>query len=779
MDSNFSIPITHLATSFRDTQPGNGDAGSRELVALLVPAAHASATITSRYVGEARKLPGVALVLTADDLGDSNRFLPLRPKESYFAENAVAYLGQPVALVVADTAEHAAAAAKAIEVRYQVSPATLGLDHALAIESFHGEPISISRGDPGTAIGKAPHSFSGTLEVGSQLPFSPEPLWVSAIPAEDDSLIIRTPSELPSRVRAAVAAATNSPESHVEIVPERLSGLTGGRQVESAYVATFAALAAKRTGRPVRLELSRELDLTLTSKRHAMRANYEVGYDDEGRILGCEIELFLDGGHRPDDSETALDQALLHADGAYFVPDFRVNGRLCRTNHITGTAVPAEGAAQGAMVMEDILSRVAHRLGISQEQIRETNLYRESDNRHSTPYGQPVACDPLQRVWNDLLNQAEIPERRAEIDRGNSVNPCYKRGLAVIPVKFGVGDPRPERNQAMALVQLLVDGSINVRLGCIDAGDGLARQVAEEAALQFGVHPAGVAVRGGDLHCTPHMTPRIGSNTVGLMRRAVADACEALKNRLRPVAAQLLAASGTNEIDADTIRFADGKVGVGVQSSANSLSFGELVDSAWRRRTNMTAIGFHRTPNLWWDREVGAGWPFSGFVCGAAAVEVQLDAFTGELRILRVDVLHQGNSAASGAAHDRAQIARALQLGFGWQLNESLRWTDQGALFPSRSSDYAIPGFGDAPLEQKIDLLPTPNLPAEFAAASGAESAVFLATAAREAAREAIRAFGTPVDPKVEVTLPAPAIPATVLAALREMSGQLAAKAGG
>ncbi|MCB1230032.1 MAG: molybdopterin-dependent oxidoreductase, partial [Verrucomicrobiae bacterium] len=267
---------------------------------------HGAGTITSKQAGEATKLPGVVLALTGEDLGEANRLRPLRPDEPLLAESAVHYHGQPVVLIVADSAETADKAAAAVDIRYHASPPTLGIDHALALESYHSEAVSISRGDPGTAIGKAPHSFEGTLDIGSQLPFPADPLWAHASPAEDHSLIIRTPSELPSRVRAAIAAVVNSPESHIEVLPVRLAGLTGGRQSESAYIATLTAIAARRTGRPVRLELSRELDLSLTAKRHAMRATYEVGHDNNGRILGADISIALDGGHRPGDSETAL-----------------------------------------------------------------------------------------------------------------------------------------------------------------------------------------------------------------------------------------------------------------------------------------------------------------------------------------------------------------------------------------------------------------------------------------------------------------------------------------
>lgn len=769
MDSNVSNPIASDPSGLPLDATG---ALRRPLIARLIVSPHAAGTISSIDASPARKLPGVAALILAEDLQERNDLRPLRPGDPIFASGTVEYVGQPLGIVVADTEEQANAAAAAVEIRFHPAPPTIEVEHAIALDSYHGEPIAITRGDPGDSLPKAPHRLKGALSVGSQLPYPGLALWAEVFPTQGDSLVVRTPAELPSRVRAAIGAAIDLPESHIDIAPLRLDGLSGGRQAESAYVATLAALATRKTGRPVRLELSREIDLALTSKRHAMMAKFEVGYDDTGRILAAEVQITLDGGHRVDDSDVALDQALLHADGAYFIADFRVEGRLCRTNHVTGTAIPAEGAAQGALVMEEILSRVAHQLAQSPDEVREANLYRASENRHSTPYGQPVDSDPLLRAWQDLPRRAQLATRRQEIEKANATNPCYKRGLAMVPAKFGIGDPRPERNQAMVLVQLLVDGSICVRLGCADAGDGLSRRVAEEAAERFGVAPDEVVVRCGDLHCTPHMCPRTGTDTVGLMRLAVADACKTLDGRLRPVAAQMLTAAGAGEVDAENIRFSGGRVGTGAHAD-ETLSFGDLIEAAWRRRTNMTAIGFHRTPNLWWDREVGAGWPFSGFIFAVAAVEVQLDAFTGEIQVLRADLISQG-SASPLPLQEQAQIARAFQSGLGWLLHEKVDWhPDRASLQKTSARDYAIPGYGDAPFELEIDIVASSRQPAEFVAASGAEVAIFLASAAREAAREAIRSFGTPLDKSVEVDLPSPATPDAILSALREMSTRL------
>jgi xanthine dehydrogenase large subunit len=266
------------------------------------------------------------------------------------------------------------------------------------------------------------------------------------------------------------------------------------------------------------------------------------------------------------------------------------------------------------------------------------------------------------------------------------------------------------------------------------------------------------------------MTAQIGTDGAGLMRRAVADACNQLQERLRPMAVQLLAGAGVPDVDGESVRFTPDGIQAGAHSNL-TISFSELVENALRRRTNLAAIGFFRTPNLWWDREVGAGWPFAGFLFGAATVEVQLDAFTGEVQVLQADVVYPGGGG-NQADSDGAQVARALNLGLGWMLNETVRWDESGKLVSDSGQSYAIPGFGDAPLRLNLEMTPLPGDPAENCAASGAESAVVLAGAAREAVRDAIRSFGA--GKEVEVDLPIPATPEAVLRALRDMSRQLA-----
>lgn len=723
------------------------------LIARLAVTPHATASIAWSHADRARIAPGVRAILTGEILGTAKNRLP--DGEKLLAAGEIEYLGQPVALIVADSADNAFAAEELLDIRCHPGAAVTDVDHALAMQHFHGEPVTIVRGNPDGVLNRPLRHIEGRIEIGTQFPCWSHPPRVIASPGKGGGMTVRVSAEFPDRVRTAVALALNEPESRIAIEPTPLDGLAGGSQDEIAHLAALAALAARETGQVVILEPTSGHAATPSAKRHAVRAGFNAAFDETGRLLAAEIRLAIDGGYRAGTADAVLDQALLHADGAYFVPDFRVTGRLCRTHQRIVGALPAEGAAQGAQAMEEIIVRVAHALALPPESVRAANLYREEGHRHSTPFGQPVNCAALQAVWAGIQKMGATARRQREIDEWNASSGTTKRALATVPAKFGVGDPRQEQNQALSAVELMRDGSILAWLGCAEAGDGLDRRIAREIAAQFGLSPERVEVRCGNLSATPHFTARIGVDTVGLMIRSVADACETLKKRLKPVAAQLLTDFGAPEIDPEAIRFHDGVAIAPIVGKGREIDFAEVIETAWRRRENLTATGYHRTPNLWWDREIGAGWPFSGFVHGAATIEVSVDAFTGQVEILRADLCFEGGNSPEGAAQERSQISRALQIGLGWILGES----------------GSPPTLRRLPRQQSIEILPVNS---HHAAASGAECAVFLAVAAREAVREALRAFGTPVDPRIEIELPMPATPLAVLESLREMSARLA-----
>ncbi len=746
------------------------------MVALLVTSSCASAQIVKRDATAASEVPGVAAVLLAEDLSGENASLPWRAEEPLLAAERIDFSGQPIALIVGETIAACRAAKDVFKIEFHSAPAVLSIDHAIAMGSFHGEMHRIERGDPNGAMTRSQNRVEGSISIGSQVAFSRGTLCAEAWLEPETSTLtdpgatkvaIAVSAAVPSRVRSAVAGALGISEASVSVEALPLCGLPGGKEVEAGEIAALAALAAVRTGRRVRLELTREQDSAIAGKRAAVEAKFAAGFNDEGQLLAVDLEFNIDGGWTIGDAETTRDRVLLHADGSYHVANFRARCQLCKTHKVTSASLPAEGATQAALVMEEILSRIAHQLGLPLEQVRQQNFYRSANESLTTHYGQTIEVDPLHEVWQRVLTRSKYSERRAAIEKWNATNPCYKRGLGVVPVKLGVGDPRSDRNQGTALVQVLVDGSVAVQVGVAESGNGVTDRVRVQVSEALGVPTAKIIATCGDLRALPHSTVGHAVDGAGLSMQAVAIACAELKERLRPVAAQLMALASDKKgtaVDEDTIRFADEKLSTGSQS----VSLAEVVEAAWRRRIGLTAVGHYRTPKLWWDAEVGGGWPFEYFAMGGAVVEVQLDAFTGEVQVLRADLaLDLGGSKLTQI--DTAEVTRAFQMGAGWQLTESLRYDGDGTIMNATAESYLPPGFSDAALDFRIH---STDRISEPRARTAAESPVVLAIAVREAVREAIRAFGA--GPDVEVELSVPATPEAVLAALRDLSKRVA-----
>ncbi len=744
-----------------------------DLVVALLLSPHPAATIVRKEGAEAREVEGIEAVMFSTDLGkDNNRLMPWRPEDPILAEDEVLYCGQPVAVIVGKNEAACREAREKIKIEYHSAPGILSIDHAMAMQSFHGKQREISRGDSAAVFKKAaPDStIEGHFAIGAQLPGTRPPgVKINYRPGER-AITVELRTESPSMVRAAVAAAFELPESEVSISALPLENSGAAREIESAKLAVLAAVVAKRCRWSVRLRLDGAENALLLGRRHSAHGTYKVHHDDEGKILAADLRIAIDAGFSVGDSDTVLDRAMLHADAAYYIPDFTVRGVLCKTSSVTTANLPGEGVAQGTWMMEEIISRLAIHLEKPVESVREANFYRDNMSENSTHYGQPVSGAAIARVWTQARRRSEFKERSRAIRKWNRKNASFKRGIGMVPMKVGIGDPRSDRNQGTAQVQILNDGSIRVHPGFVDVFDGLMIQVQHDVAVSFGVPLGQVSVFTGNPDATPHMTPRLGVDTTGLVLKAVINACENLQDRLRTVALQMLAARGKMEIELEAIRFEGGFAGVGPAGSDRSLSFSELISGAFRRRVNLTEIGFFRSPNLWWDAEVGAGWPFSGYAYGAAVVEVQIDAFTGEIDVMRVDLVHEGSPAPDQADRDEAQFMRAYAQGQGWLLSEPAPATDNPIDFLC-TGEEGMPGLSDAPIQIEIDRLRPMGELSQVPGAPCAEAPIVLAMAAREAVRDAISSFAG--RKPVPIDLPVPATPPAILGTLREVSRKI------
>lgn len=741
----------------------------KSLVALVVGSPHASATIARKNAGEAAGEEGIASVLFSEDLPPFQNTLGKQwSSEPLLAEEKVTYAGQPVALVIGvDEATCRRAAAK-LDIEYHEDSGILTLEQALAMENFHAEARTVSRGDAEGTLAHASNRIEGAFTIPARLSHPRLGGELVIRPLQNgSSLAVEAPALLPTLVRTAVASAAGLPESEVHLEPLDIPGLSGALELAPVRLAALATHAVLKSGSAIRIVSNSPHAAIRTARGHETRTAFEAGYENDGTIKAIRIRMALDGGYYLADSFNALDRALLHTDAAYRIPNLEVSARLAQTNRLVTSAMPAEGATQGSWAIEEIIERVADATGLPPSEVREKNFYTEDLEPKTTPYGQPVQPNSIQRVWHQAMGSSDFEERRSTIAKWNRKNPGYKRGIAAVPVKFGVGDPRAERNAAAVIVQVLADGSVTVRAGLVDLNDGLNHQIQEEVSHKLGVEESSVHVILNDFDSLPRATPVIGTDAAGLVLRALDDACSALRKRLREVALQLFAAKGQTEIELESIRFSNGVVGPDI-TPTDPLHFTEVVEGAWRKRVNLIETGYHRTPNLWWDPELGAGWPFSAFTYAVAVTEIQVDAFTGEIQVLRLDVVHEGSPSPNQNDRDFAQLVRAFQIGSGWVLQAAE--SEDASTF----EHLGTPGFADAPFEVNADRLRPLGNPLATPGDPCGEAPVLLAGSIRSALRHALRAFG--LEPGLDIEIPLPATPPRVLATFKAIANALREK---
>jgi len=738
-----------------------------------VCAPHARAKILRRDASAARSMPGVKAVLMAEDIPGINDVGAVRHDEILLADKEVFYHGQIIALVVGDSQEACRNAAAKVVVEYEPLPPILKIGDAIAQNSFHTEPNFIRRGDVRAALSLSLHVLEGDFEMAGQEHFYLEMQAAWAEPGEDGSVFVMSSTQHPSEVQHIVAHLLAVPVNHVVVQGQRMGGGFGGKETQAATFAALAALAAARTQRAVRVRVNRDLDMMITGKRHPFFAKFKVGYNDMGDLLAAKIELISNGGWSLDLSMPVTDRAVFHLDNSYYIPAVEFSGHVAKTNLASNTAFRGFGGPQGMLVIEEIIDRIARRLGKSPEEIRERNLYRGSGETNTTHYGQEIEDNRLQTVWHELKTSSAFETRRAEITNWNAAHAHCKRGLAMTPVKFGISFTLTHLNQAGALVLIFQDGTVQVNHGATEMGQGVHTNIAMVAAKELGVPLDNIRVMPTSTDKVPNTSATAASCGTDLNGMAVKNACEILRGRLAPVVARMLSEKLGRELSAEQIAFANGYAFEGSTFAENirlagndaarvdkirrdeiSLPFDKIVQAAYAQRIGLSSTGYYRTPEIHYDRAKGQGRPFYYFAVGAAVTEVEVDGFTGMLKILRTDILHDaGDSINPGI--NLGQIEGGFVQGAGWLTCEELIWNDKGVLLTHSPDTYKIPAVGDRPLEFNVQFLQQATQKGTIHGSKAVgEPPLMLAISVREAIRDAIAAFGSETG---EIALPSPA----------------------
>ena len=726
------------STFLDDIAPTRG-----ELLVDFVGSPVARGTITKLDLSAARRIAGVHL-FTHQDVPGHNIHGPIFQDEAFLAEREVVFQGQPIVIVAAPTQAAIDAAKATIQLEVEAQTPIVTITDAIAAESYIGPPRAIARGDFDAGFARAPHHFSGTMLIGGQEHLYLETQCALAIPGENGHITIHSSTQNPTEIQSMAAHVLNLGMHQVVCVCKRMGGGFGGKETQAAPPALMAALVAMRTGKVARCVYNRETDGRVTGKRHPFEVRYQLGFDGDGRLLAARLEMFANGGSSADLSTSVFDRALYHADNAYFIPDIELVGRVCRTNLPSNTAFRGFGGGQGIAAIESIIEDIAEFLNKDATEIRLINCYG-AGGRNQTPYGQIVEDEGLPHLFERLADKADYNARRAAIKGFNAQSETHLRGLSQTMVKFGISFTSKFLNQANALVNVYTDGTIQVSTGGTEMGQGLNTKIRQLVADEFAVDVRSVSVMATSTEKNNNTPPTAASAGTDLNGNAAVNACRLIRERLTAFAAERL--SKADPIPLDCVTWADGQV-FDCENPDKSIAFGALCHAAHRERISLGERGHYITPGL------GPSRPFFYFTTGCALAEVEIDRFTGELKILRADVLMDiGNSINPGI--DRGQIGGGFVQGVGWTTCEEVKFTPEGELLTANPSTYKIPTARDIPEDFRIEFVEDSTFPPNVRSSKAVgEPPLLLGLCAWTAIKNAL-SYAAPKGTVVPLNLPA------------------------
>jgi len=746
------LHVTGSAT-FTDDMPEL--AGTLYAALIMSPVAHGELIGDGIDRDAILKAHGVVAVYTAKDIPGENNCGPIVHDDPFLAVGKVEFLGQAVAVVVAREMLYAREAAHKAKVLVKELPPILTIDEAMAAKSFVMPAKGITRGNASEAIAKAPRKVKGSTETGQQEQFYMEGQITYAVPREDGQLTLYSSTQHPDGNQREAAAALNLSTNDVEVICRRMGGGFGGKEGNASIFSQSAALAAFKLQKPVKLRVNRDDDMMITGKRHDFRIDYEVGYDDEGRILGADIALLSRCGYSTDYSGPVNDRACLHIDNCYFIPNLKLISHRCKTNTQSATAFRGFGGPQGMFGIETIIEQIANDIGKDPLDVRMLNIYQDpavSGNPATmvTQYGQTIADWVGDKVITQVATEAKYRERRDRVNAFNKVNKRRKRGLALVPLKFGISFTATMLNQGGALLNIYMDGSVSVNHGGTEMGQGLNTKMAQVCADGLGIDLSYVRVTGTDTQKVPNASATSASSGADINGAAIMNATAQMRARLAPVAANMLGCKDTEVNFANSMAHGGGK----------SVEWTAVAKQAWLDRVGLSVAGFYMTPEIKYDFATLTGHAFYYYCYGASVSEVEIDTRTGEWWLKAVDIVHDAGKSINPAI-DKGQIEGGYVQGMGWLTMEECIWDKKGKFLTHGPSTYKIPVAGDIPEHFNVTLFDGSNLkPTPFNSKAVGEPPLMLALSTFFALRDAVSASA---NHQTVVHMSAPATPEKIL----------------
>ena len=348
---------------------------------------------------------------------------------------------------------------------------------------------------------------------------------------------------------------------------KRMGGGFGGKETRSIQLAGIVATAAKKTKRPVRCMLNRDEDILTSGQRHPFLASWKVAVNKDGKIQALDADVFANGGHTQDLSGAVIERSLSHIDGVYLIPNIDVRGRIAKTNTVSNTAFRGFGGPQGMFIAETYMEEVADHLGMPVEKLREINMYKPGEITH---FNQKLRDWFIPLMYKQVQEESQYDRRKREIEQFNREHTWRKRGMAIIPTKFGISFTALWLNQAGALVHIYHDGSVLLAHGGTEMGQGLHTKMTMIAAEALGIPQDDVYISETATNTVANTSSTAASASSDLNGYAIWNACDQLKQRL---------ARYYKKLGADA-------------------PLSKIAHAAYFDRVNLSAQGFYKTPDI-------------------------------------------------------------------------------------------------------------------------------------------------------------------------------------
>jgi xanthine dehydrogenase large subunit len=696
----------------------------------------------------AKSMKGVKGIFTYKDITGENQIGGIVPDEPLLAEDEVHFIGMPIAVVVAETNFISREAVKNIKI--EIEPLEIITDPREAFKK--GEliipPRIFSNGNTVNAWKECDIIIEGRCESGGQEHLYLETQGAFAFPVEGGGIKIISSTQGPTAVQRVASKILGIPMHKIEVEVLRLGGGFGGKEDQASPWAAMAALSALKLNRPVKLILPRHDDMIMTGKRNPYSSDFKIGLTKEGKILAYEVTFYQNAGASADLSPAVLDRTLFHCTNSYYIPNVKATGYCCRTNLPSNTAFRGFGGPQGKFVIECAIYKAAEKLGVDASVVQKKNLLKEGDEFH---YGQKATNVHTHSSWNLAEKKFEPEKIQKRINKFNSENKNFKKGLAFMPICFGIAFTNTRMNQANALVNIYSDGSVSFSTAAVEMGQGVNAKIKEVVSRVFSISHNLIKNEPTNTTRSANTSPTAASSGADLNCNAVYNACNIILERLKKSALEEIGKNEINKIELkDEVIYYNGK--------KTELSWKELIEKTYFKRISLSSHAHYATPRIHFNRETNKGNPFAYHVFGTAIIEATVDCLRGTYKIDSVKAVHDFGSSLNPII-DIGQAEGAIIQGIGWMTIEEVSYNKDGKLLSDLLSTYKVPDIHFAPKEMEIIFLEEPNPTGIFNSKAIGEPPLMYGIGAYFAIMNAIKAF----NPEKEFKFSSPITPEKVL----------------